>query len=69
MEQDRREAVELVGGEVSGEAAAVVVGWEIIVPVPDPAGNVSALSAEHAYHIRWATPAITGVALNAEQRW
>ena len=61
--------VEQVGGEVSVEVAVEVVGWEVPVSALDPAGNASALSAEHAYHIRWATPAITGVALNAEQRW
>jgi hypothetical protein len=47
----------------------VVAGWEVTAPVLDPVGNVSALIAGHVYHIRWAIPAITGVVLNAEQKW
>jgi hypothetical protein len=69
MEQGRQEAAEQAEEEVSGEAAAVVAGWEAIVLALDPAGNVSALSAGHVYHIKGAYPAITRVAPNAEQRW
>ena len=49
----------LANAEVSAEEAAGVAGWEVIVPAPDPVGNVSALIVEHAYHIKWAIPVIT----------
>jgi hypothetical protein len=52
MELDRQEAAEQVEEEVSGEVAAAVAGWEVIVPAPGPAGNVSALIVGHVYHIR-----------------
>ena len=61
--------MEQVGGEVSVEEAVVGEGWEVIVPAPDPTGNASALIVGHAYHIKRAIPAITGIVLNAEQRW
>ena len=59
MEWDHPEAAEQVGEEVSGEAAVEVEGWEVPGPALDPAGNVSALIVGHAYHIKWAIPAIT----------
>ena len=65
MEQDRQEVAEQVGVEVSVEVAAVVAGWEVTVPAPDPAENVSALIAGHACHIKWAVPVIIGVVLSA----
>jgi hypothetical protein len=69
MEQVRQEEAEPVREEVSVEAAAVVVGWEVPVPALDLAGNASALIVGHAYHIRQESPAITGTALNVVQRW
>jgi hypothetical protein len=66
MEQGRQEAAVQAEEEVSGEVAAVVAGWEVIVLALDPAGNVSALSVGHMCHIKWAYPAITRVVLNAE---
>lgn len=68
IELDLQEVVVQVQ-EVLGEAAAVVAGWEATVPAPGQAGNASAPIAGRAYHIRWAIPAITGVALNVEQKW
>jgi hypothetical protein len=59
MELDLHGVVVQVQEEVSAEEAAGVAGWEVIVPAPGPVGNVSALIVEHAYHIKWAIPAIT----------
>ena len=69
MEQVRQEEVGQVGEEVSAAVAVVAAGWEVPVLVPGPVGNASALIVGRAYHIRWAIPAITGIALNAEQKW
>ena len=69
MEQGRQEAVEQAGVEGSVEVGVVVAGWEVTVPALDLAGNASALIVGHAYHIRLATPAITGAVLNAERKW
>jgi hypothetical protein len=69
MERGRQEVVVRVQEEVSVEEAAGVAGWGVIVPAPGPVVNVSALIVGHVYHIKWVTPAITRVALNAEQRW
>jgi len=66
MELARRKAAEAAVGEAR---AGVAVEWEATSPVPAPAANVSVPIAESAHPIRWETPAITGNALNAEQRW
>ena len=52
MEQDRQEAAEQVGEEVSAEAVAAAAGWEALAPVPGQVGNVSAPIVGHVSHIR-----------------